>query len=95
PWDVLLLDVDNGPGFLVHTANAALYHPSTLAAARAALTPGGLLAVWSSHRAPDLLASLWAAAGPGDVVDEVSLPIVREGRELDYALYILERVRRP
>src|SRR6478752_5673182 len=33
-YDLVLLDVDNGPGFLVHDANAALYRPPFLEAAR-------------------------------------------------------------
>lgn len=49
--DAILLDVDNGPGGLTRAANDGLYSPAGLAAARAALRPGGVLAVWSS--APD------------------------------------------
>lgn len=50
-YDAILLDVDNGPGGLTRAANDGLYSPAGLAAARAALRPGGVLAVWSS--APD------------------------------------------
>ena len=25
PWDAILLDVDNGPDFLIHAENVALY----------------------------------------------------------------------
>ncbi|MDQ0511472.1 spermidine synthase [Ancylobacter amanitiformis] len=50
-YDAILLDVDNGPGGLTRAANDGLYSPAGLAAARAALRPGGILAVWSS--APD------------------------------------------
>jgi spermidine synthase len=45
--DAILLDVDNGPD-AVYEGNAALYKRKGLAAARAALAPGGWLAVWSS-----------------------------------------------
>jgi spermidine synthase len=48
-YDAILLDVDNGPDGLSRTANDRLYDVSGLAAARTALTPGGVLAVWSSH----------------------------------------------
>lgn len=51
PFDAILLDVDNGPDGLFRPANDRLYNAAGLAAARAALTPGGHLAVWSS--APD------------------------------------------
>ncbi|MCG9916061.1 MAG: spermidine synthase [Phenylobacterium sp.] len=50
-WDAILLDVDNGPEGLTRRANDALYDLTGLARARTSLTPGGVLAVWSS--APD------------------------------------------
>lgn len=50
-YDAILLDVDNGPDGLTRAANDRLYSTRGLAAARAALTPGGLLAIWSA--APD------------------------------------------
>ncbi len=46
-WDMILLDVDNGPGWLAAPVNAALYDPTGLSAARAALRPGRVLAIWS------------------------------------------------
>lgn len=46
-WDAILLDVDNGPEGLTRRVNDRLYDHAGLAAARAALTPGGVLAVWS------------------------------------------------
>ena len=50
-WDAILLDVDNGPDGLVRAANDRIYSPAGLAAAKRALRPGGVLAVWSA--APD------------------------------------------
>ena len=50
-FDAILLDVDNGPDGLTAKGNDALYAPAGLAAARRALTPGGIFSVWSS--APD------------------------------------------
>lgn len=50
-YDAILLDVDNGPEGLSRRANDRLYDPAGLAAAKRALRPGGILAVWSS--APD------------------------------------------
>lgn len=46
-YDAILLDVDNGPEGLTTAANDALYSETGLAVARAALKPGGVLAVWS------------------------------------------------
>ncbi|GLS31834.1 hypothetical protein SAMN04488498_102438 [Mesorhizobium albiziae] len=50
-YDAILLDVDNGPEGLTRKANDGLYDMAGLSSARAALRPGGVLAVWSS--APD------------------------------------------
>jgi spermidine synthase len=47
-FDAVLLDVDNGPEGLIRKANDALYDTKGLHAIRAALRPGGVLAVWSS-----------------------------------------------
>ena len=50
-YDAILLDVDNGPGGLNREANDRIYEGDGLKAAREALRPGGVLAVWSA--APD------------------------------------------
>ena len=50
-YDAILLDVDNGPDGLTRPGNDGLYSDRGLAAARAALRTGGVLAVWSA--APD------------------------------------------
>jgi spermidine synthase len=48
-YDAILLDVDNGPEGLSRPGNDRLYSAKGLAAAKAALKPGGVLAVWSAH----------------------------------------------
>ena len=50
-YDAILLDVDNGPDGLVRDANDAIYSAKGLRQAKNALTPGGVLAIWSA--APD------------------------------------------
>lgn len=50
-FDAILLDVDNGPEGLSRPGNDALYSAAGIARAKAALRPGGMLAVWSV--APD------------------------------------------
>jgi spermidine synthase len=47
-FDAVLLDVDNGPDAFTSSANARLYTDRGLAAARTALKPAGVLAVWSA-----------------------------------------------
>jgi spermidine synthase len=47
-FDAVLLDVDNGPRAFTTSGNAALYSDRGMTTARAALKPGGILAVWSA-----------------------------------------------
>jgi spermidine synthase len=47
-YDAILLDVDNGPSGLVRAANDGLYSMKGLGLAKAALKPGGILAIWSA-----------------------------------------------
>ena len=48
-FDAILLDVDNGPEGLSRDGNDRLYSLAGLSKTRAALKPGGVLAVWSAH----------------------------------------------
>jgi spermidine synthase len=47
-FDAILLDVDNGPAAFTAGANHGLYDNAGVAAAYAALAPGGAFAVWSA-----------------------------------------------
>lgn len=49
-YDAILLDVDNGPDGLVRPENGRIYSFAGLRAAKAALVPRGVLAVWSAGR---------------------------------------------
>ena len=51
-YDAILLDVDNGPDGLTRADNGGLYSVKGLLAARAALVPGGILAIWSAADDP-------------------------------------------
>jgi spermidine synthase len=62
-YDLILLDVDNGPGYLVHDTNEALYHAAFLTRAREVLRPGGALVVWSAAEAPELEDTLTGVFG--------------------------------
>jgi spermidine synthase len=62
-YDVLCLDIDNGPGWTMTDDNRSVYEPAGLAILERALTGRGVLSVWSSARAPeftDRLATLFA-----------------------------------
>ena len=84
-FDLVLLDVDNGPGNLVHDHNRALYQAPFLARVRNALRPGGVVVVWSAAPAPDLMASMEAAYGE---CTEMSFDVRLQGREEHYLLYL-------
>ena len=47
-YDLILLDVDNGPAALIHEANARLYDAAGVVACHVALKPGGALSVWAT-----------------------------------------------
>jgi spermidine synthase len=47
-FDVIVLDVDNGPQGLTQAKNKRLYSESGVRSCLAALRPGGVLAVWSA-----------------------------------------------
>lgn len=67
-FDCIMLDVDNGPRGLTAAANDALYVATGLGAARAALRPGGRLAVWSAGDDPRFAARLEEAGFAVEVV---------------------------
>lgn len=47
-FDAILLDIDNGPEAFTESSNASLYNDRGIATIKAALKPGGVLAVWSA-----------------------------------------------
>lgn len=87
-YDGVVLDVDNGPDFLVHPQNAAVYERPALAGAAGLLAPGGMLAVWSAAPSATLPAVLGHVLGG---CDEVVRTVHRMGRELTYHLYLARR----
>ena len=76
-YDAILLDVDNGPDGLTRDANDRLYLARGLAAAKAALRPSGILAVWSAAPDRHFARRLCEA---GFAVDEVTLAARSNGK---------------
>ncbi|MGC4069100.1 MAG: hypothetical protein QM784_31535 [Polyangiaceae bacterium] len=52
-YDLILLDVDNGPAALTTEDNRRLYRESGIRACRNALSKDGVLAVWSAGPSPE------------------------------------------
>lgn len=73
-YDVVCLDIDNGPGWTVFDANTALYGEAGLALVAGRLAPGGTVAVWSAAPDPGFAARLGACFGQ---VRELRVPVPR------------------
>jgi spermidine synthase len=91
-YDLVLLDVDNGPGYLVHDANAAVYQAEFLTRCRDILNPGGVVVVWSASPAPELLRHLEHVFGNSG---ERTFPVQLHDREEEYYLYRAQVTSRP
>jgi spermidine synthase len=84
----VLLDVDNGPGFLVYDDNAAVYREPFLRTVAAALRPGGAVAVWSSAESPALREALTEVFGHATAIP---LDVQLQSRDEQYWLYLARR----
>ncbi len=80
-YDLLLLDVDNGPGWRAAPGNADLYERSGVEACRRALRPGGVLAVWSPQPNPRFLTTLRAVFPDAEQIDTTAIgkPLAEPG----------------
>ena len=67
-FDSIMLDVDNGASPLTAAANSGLYTARGLGAARAALRPGGRLAIWSADTDPQFVSGMKKAGFAVEVV---------------------------
>jgi spermidine synthase len=88
-WDVVALDVDNGPEAMVRAGNAGLYDERGVARLAEALRPGGTLLVWSAG--PDrAFERRLAAAGFARVRAEAPRTGAR-ARSRAYVIFVAER----
>jgi len=88
PFDVIVLDVDNGPEALVSPANAALYSAEGLRAFASKLTAEGVILLWSAFDAPAFVS---LAEEAGFVVSRRTLAAVRRPDLLHYAYVLAPR----
>jgi len=82
-FDAILLDVDNGPDGLSRRGNDRLYDLRGLDAARRALRPGGLLAIWSAAPNAPFVSRLGRA---GFSVDEIKVR-AHKGRGMRHVIW--------
>ena len=87
-YDAILLDVDNGPDGLTREANDGLYSARGLDSARAALRPGGVLAIWSAGADPAFTKRLKRA---GFAVDEVRVRARENGKGPIHTIWFATR----
>ncbi|UPK33375.1 spermidine synthase [Bradyrhizobium sp. 186] len=87
-FDAILLDVDNGPEGLTRKGNDGLYNSTGLKAARTALRPGGVLAVWSSGPNPAFAKRLGSA---GFDVNEVNIRATGRGGGSRHVIWIAKK----
>ena len=84
-YDLVLLDVDNGPGFLVYDENEGIYQREFLELTASCLRPGGAVVIWSADESPALQAEMREVFG-----DAVALPfdVNLQTRDEHYWLYL-------
>ena len=87
-YDLVLLDVDNGPGYLVHDGNESVYQAEFLTRCRELLSPGGVLVVWSASTSAELLTVLREVFG---TAEEQAHHVLLQDRPEDYFLYLARR----
>ena len=87
-YDAILLDVDNGPDGLTAAANDRLYSAAGLEAAKAALKPGGILAVWSAGSDDPFTRRLRNA---GFAVDEVAVKARDNGKGPRHVIWFAQK----
>jgi spermidine synthase len=82
--DAILLDVDNGPDFLVYNENSAIYSSSFLKQCASKLRRGGVLTVWSSSSSAALENAVASVFGGCEVKP---VPVQLQGRAETYYVY--------
>ncbi|HEY5386613.1 MAG TPA: Fe-S cluster assembly protein IscX [Thermoleophilia bacterium] len=91
-FDLVAVDTDNGPDWLVREANAGLYSEAGLRLTQCALRPGGAAVFWSPERYAGFersLAGVFARVLPVAAFDVV------QSRRHEYTMYVCPRDHRP
>ena len=80
-YDVVCLDVDNGPDWTVTESNAALYGDAGTRLVVGSLRPGGVLSVWSANASPPYEQRLRAHV---DDLTVLEVPMARGAPDIVY-----------
>jgi len=91
PFDLILLDIDNGPTMLSLPSNAALYSSEGLEALRRRLAPRGIVVFWATERSMEFETELSGLSWAAWSREEIRWRSPRGDRELSDELYFLTR----
>ncbi|MDP9640407.1 spermidine synthase [Actinopolyspora lacussalsi] len=83
--ELILLDVDNGPGYLVHDANETVYEQDFLANCHSGLAAGGVVAIWSAAHSEELETTMREVF---DTVRRHPIPVTLGSLRTEYHLYL-------
>jgi spermidine synthase len=85
-FDVIALDVDNGPEAFTTAGNGSLYTDAGLRRLRSSLSPGGSVLVWSGFEAEDFVARAGAC---GFTVATHEIPVPQNPRTSHF-IYVMQ-----
>ena len=90
-YDLIALDTDNGPQWLIKADNARLYEAGGLRLIAGALRPGGVVVFWSPERYEAFEAAL--SESFDRVIVQPATDVV-DGRSVDYTMFVCGEPRR-
>jgi spermidine synthase len=88
PYDVIVLDIDNGTTAMVKDENHALYRAAGLRLIARALRPGGRAAIWSASVDPVIAKRL---AQTGFVVQAIRAKLHERAKSSNYMIYLADK----
>jgi len=89
-YDLIALDTDNGPRWLIRAGNAGLYEADGLRQTASVVRPDGVVVFWSPERYAAFESALEGAFG---AVSAAPARDVVEGRPIDYVMYVCREPR--
>ncbi len=89
PYDVIVLDIDNGTTAMVKDENHALYREAGLRLIARALKPGGRVAIWSASVDPVIEQRLRQA---GFAVQATKAKLHERAKSANYMIYLADKL---